>query len=249
MPSATVFASPPVTTNPPPKTSKLARLAPAALHPLSDARQRHFFEIAARAQRMQPHPVAHFAGDPQHRLADRGDRDRHHRQPGRLRREIRGHQGELVMLAPVIELAAGLPTTPHRTQRPDVVAQPRCGRAPRDAEAALVVAFDLAAETQHEAPVGVGVQVPGLARHHRRTARERDGDRRRQLDALGRERGKGERRKDVVPELDGHQRVEPHGLRRRAERRRLAPMPHRQHCVDAHCGSLPSWPRTPYHRR
>ena len=96
------------------------------------------------------------------------------------------------------------------------------------------MAFDLAAQTQHEPPIRIRVQIPGLARHDRRAARECHGDRRRQLDPLGRESGKGERRKDVVAELDRHQRVEPGGLRRCAKWPRFAPVPHRQHRKDTH---------------
>jgi hypothetical protein len=183
---------------------------------------------------MQPHPVADLAGDPEHRLADGGDRHRHHRQSGRLRREVGRHQGELVVLAPVIELFALLPAAPDRAQRLDIVAQPGCGRAPGDPEPALVVASDLAAEPQHEAPVRIRLQVPGLARHDRRAAREGDRDRRRQLDPLGREGGKGERREGVVRELGGHHRIEAGFLRSRREPPGLAPMPHRQHRENPH---------------
>ena len=54
---------------------------PASPHPFGDARQRDFLDIAARAEGMQACPVADFAGNAQHCLADGGDRDRHHRQP------------------------------------------------------------------------------------------------------------------------------------------------------------------------
>jgi len=177
--------------------------ATAPPHPLADPRQAHLVEIAARAQGVQAHPVADLAGDAQHRGTDRSNHDRHRRQPGRLRREIRGHQAEPVVVAAVVQLFTGCPAMPDRPQRADVIAQPGRRRAPGNPEAALVVALDLAAEAQHESAVGVGLQVPGLARHHRRAAREGDGNRRRQLDPLGRERSKGKRRKNVMPELDG----------------------------------------------
>ena len=100
------------------------------------------------------------------------------------------------------------------------------------------MASDLAAEPEHEPPVRVGLQVPGLARHDRRAAREGDGNRRRQLDPLGRERGKGEWRKDVVIELGGYQRIEAGLLRHRGEGPDLAPMLHRQHRKNAHLSFL-----------
>ncbi len=96
------------------------------------------------------------------------------------------------------------------------------------------MAFDLAAQTQHETPIRIRVQIPGLTGHDRRAARECHCDRRGQLDPLGRESGKGERRENIVSELDRHQRIEPGSLRRRAERPRFAPVPHRQHRKDTH---------------
>ena len=183
---------------------------------------------------MQPHPVADLAGDPEHRFADGGDRHRNHRQPGRLGREVGSHQGQLVVLAAVVELFALLPAAPDGTQGLDIVAKPGCGRAPGNAKPALVVASDLAAEPEHEPALRVRLQVPGLARHDRRAAREGDCDRRRQLDPLGRQCRKGERRKDVVRQLGGHQRIEPGFLGDRREPPRLAPMPHRQHRENPH---------------
>ena len=41
-------------------------LAAAASHPLVDLRQAYFLKISPRAQRMEPHPVAHLAGNSQH---------------------------------------------------------------------------------------------------------------------------------------------------------------------------------------
>ena len=127
------------------KDVELRPTAPTPAHPLLDPRQRDLGQIAARAERVQAHSVANLAGDPQHRLADGGDRDRHHRQRGRLRREVGGHQGQLKVLALVIELPARLPALPDRAQRPDVIAQPGCRWAPGNPEPTLVVAFDLAA--------------------------------------------------------------------------------------------------------
>src|SRR5690348_9114772 len=89
------------------------------------------------------------------------------------------------------------------------------------------------------------MQVPGLARHHRRAAWEGNGDRRGELDALGRKRSNGERRKDVVPELDRHQRVEAGGFSRGGKRACFAPSPHRQHREDAHAGYTPAAARGP----
>jgi len=81
----------------------------------------------------------------------------------------------------------------------------------------LVVASDLAAEPEHKTPVRVRLQVPGLARHDRRAAREGDRDRRRQFEPLGRQCRKGKRREDVVRELGGHHRIEPGFLGDRRE--------------------------------
>ena len=183
---------------------------------------------------MQAHAVADLAGNPQHRLADSGDRHRHHRQSRRLRREVRSHQSQLVMFAPVIELFTRLPAAPDRAQRPHIILEPRRRRAPRDAEAAFVVAFDLTPQPEDEPAVRIRLQIPRLAGQHRRAARKGDGDRRRQLDPLGREHSKGERREDVVSELGRHHRIEPGGFRRGRGGSRFAPAPHRQHREDAH---------------
>ncbi len=207
-PPPQLASSGPVATNPPPWRSKCARRRPPRRIPSRISRQAHLVEITARAQRVQAHPVADLACEAQHRRPDRGDRHRHRCQPGRFRREIRGHQAELVMLALIVEPLAGFPAPPHRAQRADVVAQPRRGRAPWNTKASLVVAFDLAAEAENEPPVGIRVKIPGLARHNRRAAWKGDGDRRRQLDPAGGERGEGERRERLVAELDGRHRVE-----------------------------------------
>ena len=50
----------------------------------------------------------------------------------------------------------------------------------------------------------------------------------------GGESGEGERRKRVVAELDRHQAVEPGFFGGQGERRRIAPMPHRQGGKDPH---------------
>ena len=134
----------------------------------------------------------------------------------------------------VVEPLPGFPAPPDRAQRADIVAQPRRRRAPRDPKAALIVTFHLAAETQDKAAVRVCVQIPGLARDHGRTARKGHGDRGRQLDPAGGERGEGERRERVVAELDRRQRVEPSGLGGGGKRPGLAPLPRRQRREDAH---------------
>jgi len=122
-------------------------------------------------------------------------------------------------------------------KRPDVIAEPRRGRAPRNAEPTLVVAFDLAAQPEHEPPIRVRLQIPGLARHNRGAARECYGDRGGELDPFGGENRKGERPEHVMPELDGHYCIKSRSLSSGGERPRIAPMPHRQHRKDAHLDS------------
>ena len=62
----------------------------AAAHALHHLRHADFFQIASGTKRMQPNAVGNLAGDPQHRVANGGDGDRNHRQPGRLGRRRRG---------------------------------------------------------------------------------------------------------------------------------------------------------------
>ena len=64
----------------------------------------------------------------------------------RTRIEVRRHQRVLVRLAEKLRLRAVLPAVPHRLHHLDVFLHPRRRRAPRAAEAALVVALHLAAE-------------------------------------------------------------------------------------------------------
>ena len=87
----------PVTTKPPPCTSKCSRdcgrrgACPPSVAAGTPAPDSAASTADAAARRR------HLAGDAQHRLADRGDGDRHHRQAGRLRREIRRHQRKFVV--------------------------------------------------------------------------------------------------------------------------------------------------------
>ena len=232
--AATASSSGPVATNPPPWRSKCARERPPRRIPSTNLRHAHLVEITARAQRVQAYPVAHLAGEAQHGRSDRGDRHRHRGQPGRFRRKIRGHQAEPVMLALIVEPLAGFPAPPHRAQRADVVAQAGRRRTPWNTKASFVMAFDLAAEPEDEPPIRIRVQIPGLARHDRGAAWKRDGDRRRQLDPGGGERGEGERRKRLVAELDRHHRVKAGRLRRGGEWSGFAPIPDRQGGKDPH---------------
>src|SRR5690606_504391 len=137
-----------------------------------EVRQSDVLEIAPRTEAVQPHAVADAAGEAEHRRANRGDVDRHGRQLRRRRRELRCHQSEAVMLALVRERLAGLPRAPDRAERFDVLAQPRRGPAPRDAEAPLVVTLDLRPETEDEAPARVDLEIPGDVRDDHRASRE-----------------------------------------------------------------------------
>jgi hypothetical protein len=64
---------------------------PGARQTFSDKWQTDFQQVPARTERMQADTVCDLAGNAQHRFTHGGDRDRHHRQSRRLRRECRCH--------------------------------------------------------------------------------------------------------------------------------------------------------------
>jgi hypothetical protein len=120
----------------------------------------HLFQVFARREAVQPHAVGDARGGLQHHRAYRGHRDRDHRQPLRSGRKLRRHQREIVVPAFEVQLRAGFPSAPDGAQRLDILAQPRRRCDPGHAEPPLVVRFHLAAQSQHEAAVGMALRGP-----------------------------------------------------------------------------------------
>src|SRR3954471_1582492 len=137
-----------------------------------------------------------------------------------------------------VEFLSRLPTTPDRTQRPNVVPQAWRGRGPGDAEATLVVALHLAAKSQHEATARVGLQVPCLRCQHCWTARECHSDRWGQFDAFGCRGGDGEWCEHVMAKLDGHHGIEARRLTIARSLGSRLPVMHRQAGEYAHDAQL-----------
>ncbi len=187
--------------------------AAAAAHALHHLRQADLFQIGAGAQRMQPHAVADLSGNAQHRLADRGDGDRDHRQAGGFGGEVRGHQRQLVVRAVEVQPPAGFPGLPHRAQR---LARSRACAAPGRSTAMpkrrSLWPFTWLPRPRTKRPPELAwmsqaccASVVGL----RGKATTTDGV---SSTLLGRQRGEGQRRQRIVAQFDRHQRVETGGL-------------------------------------
>src|SRR5438034_5714750 len=122
------------------------------------------------------------------------------------------HEGELIELAEEVQLGVVLPAVPDRPQGQDHLAQPLDRRDPLHAEAALVVTFDLGAQTQNEAACGVGLQIPADIGEHHRAAREGDCHAGAKLDALRLARSHDQREERVMAGLGAPQPIEPYLL-------------------------------------
>jgi hypothetical protein len=188
---------------------------------------------------VQPDAVADLARDVEHGRADRRHRDRHPRQAGGTRGEIRGHQAQGVVGAAILERLLLLPAAPDRAHRPDVVAQARRRRNPGDAVPALVVGLHLGPEAEVEAPTGRLLEIPGLVRGDRRTAREGHRHRGAELHPLGRQGGGGERQVRAVRVLERDEPVEAGRLRQARRRLRPAQVVVRQLGDHSHRGRPP----------
>lgn len=79
---------------------------------------------------MRADAVADLAGQAAVVRIDRCDFYGDARVIDRTRIELRGHEGEVVVLALELERCAVLPAVPNRAQGENVFAQPRSGRGP-----------------------------------------------------------------------------------------------------------------------
>lgn len=165
-------------------------------------------QVGAGGKAVQPDTVGDARRGAQHVRSHRGELDRRGAETTPRRRELRGHQREIVEWAAVVELFAMFPAGEDGAQRRDIIRHARGGGDPRRAEAAFVVRLDLAAEAEGEAAVGRAVQVPGLVRHHHRAAGEGDHHRGGEFDALGGEGGECQRHEGIVAELVGLEGIE-----------------------------------------
>src|SRR6266542_2567782 len=104
----------------------------------------------------------------------------------RARAEEGGDERELVMLALEVRAGAGLEGLEDGLEAEDVLSHSGAGwRGPGGRVAALVVAFDLSTETEHEAPAGVALEVPCDLGGDKRAAGERDSDAGAEAELLG----------------------------------------------------------------
>lgn len=183
---------------------------------------------------MQPHAVGNPRRGLRHQRPHRRQRDRHHRQSQLPRREFRRHQREVVVFATKIEFLAGFPAAEDRPQRLHVFAHARGRRHPGHGKPPLVMRLHLAAEPQNEASPGMSLQIPRVIGNDHRTARKCDRHRGRQLHALRRQRGEGQRGERLVPQFVGSDAVEPVFLRLTRGRTARRPVRHRQSYRNAH---------------
>src|ERR1035437_8610467 len=121
---------------------------------------------------MDVEAVAQLAGEAAHVRVHAGDVDRRSRIGKRTGVEERRHQREVVELAHEARTRAILPAVPDGVDHLDHLAQLRARMFPLHSEAALVVAFDLRAETEDETSARKLLQVPSNLRQHQRAARE-----------------------------------------------------------------------------
>ena len=106
-----------------------------------------------------------------------------------------------------------LPALPDGAHGVDVVAHARSGWAPGNPVAALVVGLHLSAQPQIEASGGRLVQVPGYVGCNSGRPRKSHRHRSAQLDALGHQSGRRQRKVRAVRVLQRHHPVEPRPLR------------------------------------
>ena len=144
------------------------------------------------------------------------------------------HEREPIVLALEARARVVLPAIPDRADGDDHLPQPRPGRVPRDAEAALVVSLHLRAEAENEASLRLRLQIPRDLRMHERAARERDRDRRAEVDARRMLGGERERQVGVVAGLRGPEAVEPEILGSARQLGDVAERGRRQHRVELH---------------
>ena len=229
---------------PPPVTSKSRTILPEAASSAASigrTTSSRYFRVAKPCSRTLS---ATPRGGLQHQRPDRGHRHRDHRQPLRPGRKLRRHQREIVVLALEVEFCSGLPAAPDRTQRPHILAQPRRRRDPGHAEPPLVVRLHLAAQTQHEAPVGMPRQIPGVVGNDHRAARKRDRDRGRQVPRARSPARRMPAARTDLPQLVAVDTVEAVLFGRLGRRAAGAPVLHRQYRRYAHRVSPPvDWSR------
>ena len=150
-----------------------ARFRPAPLK----RRQRHLAQVFLGGERVDEHPVGHFAGHLGHQRPHR--REKHPGRPvfGVGRREKRRHQRVPVELAGELQRLALVPVRPDGAHGQDELPHTRRRVRPRHAEALGDMRPNLRAEAEHEAALRGGVQVMTDVgeRHGRACERHRDG--------------------------------------------------------------------------
>ena len=153
---------------------------------------------------MADEPVAHFAGHFGHHLANAGKEDLGHtkaRQIGTVRCEERGHQRVRVEIATERQGSAVLPRVPDGPNGQDHLAHTRGRMAPFLAEPLGDVRLDLAAEAEHEAALGVRLEVPTDVGQRHRVAGECHRNRGADLQRLGVFRCEQQRKERIVARL------------------------------------------------
>ncbi len=166
--------------------------------------------------------LAQLAGKFAHAAIDAGDEDRNARIFMGRRAEKRCHQRQLVEFSLIIEPCLMLPTVPQRVHGENVVAHFRHRLFPLNAEAPLVVPFDLGTETENKSAMGKARQIPSDLRRNRRTAREGHGDARAQTQTLAMLRRQHQRQKRLMGSFKGPDAVESQLIGKARQRRHLA---------------------------
>ena len=112
--------------------------------------------------------------------------------------KVRCHQCVPVVLAQEICRFAVLPRIPDGMHHHDVFPHPRRRGRPWDAESTLIVPFHLTAKAQGEAPLGVGLQIPGFLRQNEWATGKCNGHRRLQLHGIRCSGSKGHRQDGIM---------------------------------------------------
>ncbi len=114
--------------------------------------QHHLAEPFVRHRFARNVAVGDLTGQPQHELVDGGDIDRDLGALDRPRVVVRDHQGEVVVVALVVELGAVLPAIPDGAHGFDVFTQARDRRAGLHTPPPRQVRLGLRPETELETP-------------------------------------------------------------------------------------------------
>ena len=169
-------------------------------------------QVGPGAEGVEPHPVGHPTRRSQHAGPDGGQGDGRGRTVEGLGGEVRGHEGELVVLPLEVE---GLPLGPGSPDGPDglhVLLDAGSRGRPGHAEAPFVVAPDLGAEPELEASARCLLQIPAEVGHDHGAAGEGDGHPGGQFEAAGGHGGDAQGQERIVAVLGSRHPVVPVGL-------------------------------------